>query len=77
MNLRFNEKVIRNGHTFTDYMAGMKMRELAEKYECGHNEIFRRITDHGELLSILGIPIQTNVRPRTCNKTREAARADG
>jgi hypothetical protein len=61
MNIRWNEKVIRNGHTFTDHEAGMTMRELAEKYQCGHNEIFRRVTEHGELLALLGIPVQRNV----------------
>jgi hypothetical protein len=71
MNIRFSDKVIRNGHVFTDYMAGMTHRELGEKYRCGHNEIFRRVTEHGELLQILGIPVQQNIRPRTCRRTKE------
>ena len=60
MNVRFNDKVIRNGHVFTDYMAAMTYRELGEKYHCCRNEVFRRVTDHAELLQILGIPVQRN-----------------
>lgn len=57
------ERVSRNGMMFNDYMAEeMTLRDIAKKYNVCKSEIMRRVIDHQEVLQVLGIPVQRNVK---------------